>query len=152
MKTINYKTEFTTILKEISDKYTMVLATSAKNVVTARNITTILINDRIYFQTDSRMKKVKQIKNNPNVALCVENYQIQGKATLLGSWDENKKIMNAYRKIHESAYASYSKIKTQIVIEIEITEIKKWEFIDGVPYILLIDTIKKEAKRDKYEM
>lgn len=88
---MNYKTEFSNLLKEISDKYTMVLATSDENIVTARNITTMLINDRIYFQTDSRMEKVKQIIKNPHVALCVENIQILGKAKLLGSWNENKK-------------------------------------------------------------
>ncbi|MGD0806127.1 MAG: hypothetical protein ABSA10_01375 [Anaerolineales bacterium] len=148
----NFEKEYSQLMGELSSKYVMVLATSLNDIVTARNVTTIIYNNRIYFQTDSIMEKVKQIEKNPNIALCTENYQIQGKARSIGFWNDNPNIEEAYRKIHESAYQKYSGIKTEVIIEIEISRIKKWEYIEGKPFILDINATRKEARREEYKM
>jgi uncharacterized pyridoxamine 5'-phosphate oxidase family protein len=155
MITSKFQIELENICKEISDitkEQPMVFATSVKNIVSARNVTTILHNNKIYFQTDENMEKVNQIRENHNVALCVENYQIQGIAKIKGTWDENKEIGNEYRKVHETAYNKYSSIKTEVVIEVEITSIKKWEYVEGLPYILFLDIKNKSVKREKIEL
>ena len=64
--------------KELAEKKGMVLATCAENRVTARNMSVIFLDGKIYFQTDSKMEKARQIEANENVALCVDNFQIVG--------------------------------------------------------------------------
>lgn len=60
----------------LDDGKIMVLATSCHDLVTARNMSCIIIKNKIYFQTDKTFLKYKQIIENPNVALCVDNIQI----------------------------------------------------------------------------
>lgn len=54
----------------------MVLSTSLNDVVTSRMMSVVLINKKIYFQTDRTFRKYRQLKENPRVSLCVDNMQI----------------------------------------------------------------------------
>lgn len=54
----------------------MVLATSAGGHVTARSMSCICAGLRIAFQTSISSTKIRQIKENPMVALCMVNMQI----------------------------------------------------------------------------
>jgi len=154
MDTLNFQVEIEKICREISDitkEQPMAFATSVKDIVSVRNVTAVVHGHRIYFQTDERMEKVSQIKENDNVGLCVENYQIRGVAKIMGPWGRNKEIIMEYKKNHEAAYAKYSAVKTEVVVGVDILWIKKWEFIDGLSYILFLDNQNKSAKREKVD-
>jgi uncharacterized pyridoxamine 5'-phosphate oxidase family protein len=61
-----------------------VLATSKGDVVTAREIMTLSDGLKIKCFTGENSRKYKQIKANKNVALSINNLQIEGTATLTG--------------------------------------------------------------------
>lgn len=77
-----------------------VLATSYENKVTARNMSYVIINKKIYFQTDKTFLKHYQMVKNPNVALCVDNIQIEGVAKIKHHpfEDENKMFIDIFKK------------------------------------------------------
>lgn len=58
----------------------MTLATSMDNRVTARTMSFVVENERLYFQTDTSFTKFHQIKSNPLVAVCWNN--IHGDMTM----------------------------------------------------------------------
>ena len=62
---------------EILDKKKhIVLATCLNDEPTARTVSYIILDNKIYFQTDIKFDKCMQIEENNNVALCLNNYQI----------------------------------------------------------------------------
>lgn len=67
----------------LDKKKHIVLATSLNDEPTARTVSHIILDKKIYFQTDIKFDKCMQIEENNNVALCLENYQIEGTTKIL---------------------------------------------------------------------
>ena len=78
-----------------------------------------------------KLKRIKNIKGNPNVALLIDNYSedwtklafvmIQGKASIAGKTQGNMQLQEAYKKL-TAKYPQYQKIglgKVCIVIKPE---------------------------------
>lgn len=99
-----YIPEIKDALTKLKTKSIMVLATSLNDFVTARNMSVITVNDKIYCQTDKNMIKSIQINENPNVAYCIDNIQITGKAKIIGTWEDNKNILAEYKLKHNNSY------------------------------------------------
>lgn len=137
-------------LEILSNKNVMVLATTSQNKVTARNISVILIDTSIFFQTDQRMDKATQIELNENVALCIDNFQIIGKAKKIGKWENHADLKNKYCKIHNESYLNYGNLDFEIVYEVRITEIKIWEYRNGIPIIIYINIENNEIIEEEY--
>jgi len=147
-----YLHEIEKVLSALKQKPIMVLATSYMNKVTARNMSVIVIQDRVYCQTDSLMEKAKQITKNQNVAFCIDNYQIYGKANIKGTWAENEKILEVYKSVHGKSYDTYKDLNTEIVIETQINEIEIWEYRNAKPYLIRIDLNKNEYSCNEYKI
>jgi len=81
---MNFDTNLEELYEKLRATKTAVLATSANNRPTARMMSLIFIERKIYFQTDKNFIKVEQITQNPYVALCFDNVQIEGIAKALG--------------------------------------------------------------------
>jgi Pyridoxamine 5''-phosphate oxidase. len=139
-------------MNEISKNNIMVFATSSQNVVTARNMSIITDNNKIFFQTSTLMDKYQQIKENSNIALCVNNIQIQGTARDIGAWNENKELLKLYNQKHKSSFELYGNMRTQTVIEVTINTVKKWDYKDGKPYIYFIDFINETFEFREYDL
>ncbi len=72
-----------------------VLATSNKDgVVTASQM--CLVNDglTLYFQTDKSFEKIKNIKENPNVAINMGAFYFKGIANMVGHPSTNMAFIN----------------------------------------------------------
>lgn len=137
------------IFELLGDKKIMVLATSSDNRVTARNMSCVIIDDKIYFQTDKTFLKYEQMLNNPNVALCTDNIQIEGVAKIKKHlFDEENK---AFEKNYKSSYDNYSNLDNEIVVEVEPTLITLWKYEDGQPFREFLDISKKNAYREFYK-
>ena len=67
----------------LDKKKHIVLATCLNDEPTARTVSYIILDNKIYFQTDIKFDKCMQIEENNNVALCLDNYQIEGTAKIL---------------------------------------------------------------------
>jgi len=131
-----------------------VIATSADDRVTARTMGCINIGLKIYFQTDKNFTKCKQIEKNENVAICVSNIQIEGKA-VIGKHpldDCNKEFIELFKKKYPSSFDKYSRLKNNRVIEINPTFITLWKYIDGKPCRDFLHISHKKAEREYYNI
>lgn len=138
---INLKNEVFDILN--NNKH-IVLATSFENNVTVRTISYIMIKDELYFQTLSTYEKALQIKNNINVALCLDNLQMTGTAQILNSPSENNEFLQKYKQIHNNAYSKYSMLENEVVIKVKINKASLWKYENNSGHKIVIDLINKE--------
>jgi len=97
------------------------------------------INDGmdIYFQTSVDSLKIRQIKANKNVALCVGTYQIEGVAQILAHplSKENSSFAQAYKLKHPDSFELYSAYDDEVVVHISIHRVSQWKYIDGKPFV-----------------
>jgi len=126
-------------LSDLATRRHMVLATSEGGHVTARSMSVVVREDRIWFQTDARMEKARQMEANPCVALAVDGYQLEGRARLAGRWSELPAVLEDYLRFHRSSYLTYSVLDTERVYEVRLTKIKKWEYAGGQPVEKVLD-------------
>lgn len=104
----------------------MVLATSHKNRVTARSVSTIVYNNKVYFQVNKSSEKYGQISKNNNVAMTKGFLQLEGIANDVGPWSDNKQLCELYKSRHLSSYNVYGELDGQTVIEVVPTRLKLW--------------------------
>jgi uncharacterized pyridoxamine 5'-phosphate oxidase family protein len=92
---LSYDIELENIYKNIGKSKIMALATSSQDNPTVRLVSCIRYDNKIFFQTGTDLKKYEQIYRNKNVALCVDNIQIEGIAKIIGKTndEQNKEIM-----------------------------------------------------------
>lgn len=62
------------VFENLDSNTHIVLATSLNDEPTARTVSHIVLDNKIYFQTDINFDKCIQIEGNSNVALCLNNY------------------------------------------------------------------------------
>ena len=129
----------------------IVLATSYNDLVTARTISYVMINGKLYFQTLKTYEKVNQINHNNKVALCIDNLQIEGLAKIVGHPFDNKNniFLELYKEKHNSAYKKYSSLADEVVIEVTISKISRWTYVDNIGHKEIIDLISEEYKDEK---
>ena len=130
----------------------IVLATCLNDEPTARTVSHIILDNKIYFQTDIKFDKCMQIEENNNVALCLDNYQIEGTAKILEHPlnEKNERFLNKFKQVHENSFKEYSTLEDEVVIEINPIFIKIWKYIDNKPYIEYLNIIDKVAIRESY--
>lgn len=138
------------IFDEIETNGKVVLATCNNNQVAARTISVIVHDNKIYFQTDLRMDKAKEIEKNNNVAICIGSIQIKGTCKHIGKPAHIKWFVDKYKNKYPNAFALYSRLEYERVFEIEPTSAKVWTYIQGEPYIKVIDFEKKEYVCNRY--
>lgn len=149
--------DYTQVEKEIFDflgeNAFMVLATSLKDRVTARTVSCVIFDKKIYFQTDKSFLKYKQINENPKIALCLDNIQIEGTAYFKGHplLDKNSKFCYLYKKYFYNSYLNYSSQKDEIIIEVKPKHISIWKYEDEKAFRDYLNQDMKIAYRDYYK-
>ncbi|NHJ84421.1 MAG: pyridoxamine 5'-phosphate oxidase family protein [Asgard group archaeon] len=121
------------ILELMGTTSDIILATSLDDRVTARTVSFVNNDFDIYFLTWNHNKKVIQLNNNSNVALCLQNVQIEGEAENLG-WafgEKNTSIGELFiTKFSQNWWNAFSKIKEMIMIKIKPKSIVRFERIN----------------------
>ena len=142
------------LFKDLGEDKIMVLATSENDVITARSMSFIIYNYKFYFQTDLTMKKAEQIAANSRVAICYQNYQIEGICREIGRPldEENNFFAELYRKHYGGSYRKYSHKANERVYEVFPTKITVWDYEDGNPYRDCFDFRNKIYKREVYNI
>ncbi|WP_176718866.1 pyridoxamine 5'-phosphate oxidase family protein [Caloranaerobacter ferrireducens] len=149
--------EFDALKREFIDlvkiKKFMVLATSKDNRATARSVSCVVIDSKIYFQTDKTFLKYEQIKSNPNVALCADNFQIEGYAKIKGHpfVEENRNFIEVFKKVHNGSFNAYSHMENEVVIEVEPKFVTAWKYENGKPFREFLDFRNGRAYRKYYD-
>jgi general stress protein 26 len=131
----------------------LILATSANDRVTARSVSCVHKDLTVFFQTDKSFLKCRQITRNPNVALCADNMQIEGIAKIKGHpLDEaNKEFLELFKRDHRGSFERYSRIKNEIVIEVEPRLITLWKYEDARPIRDFLLVQEAKASREFYD-
>lgn len=150
---LNFERSKDEVMGLLKNNNVMVLATSSSDRVTARSVSCVVINSKIYFQTDKTFLKYEQIIKNPNAALCIDNIQIEGKAKIIGHPfnEENKTFIEEFKKVHNGSFIAYSHMENEVVIEIEPSLITIWKYEEGKPFRDFIDFTNKRAHREYYD-
>lgn len=145
-----FEEKFLKFVNEFGKAKTMVLATSYKDNVTARMVSVVFIKNKFYFQTDKNFRKYKQIIKNPNVSLCIDNIQIDGLCQEIGRPSEHQKFSAAYKTHFSGSYQKYTHLEIERLFEISPKYIKRWHYIDGVPFIESFDFETKNYNMEEY--
>jgi len=127
------------VIAVLESEKKIILATAANNRVTTRTMSHINDGMVIYFQTGKNYLKCQQIHSNPNVAISVDGYDIEGKATILGHPldEENTLFARLYKEKHPQYTAIWSTYPEEVVVKVEIEMVRKWRYIDGKPFIAI---------------
>ncbi len=67
---------------------------------------------------------------NPNVALCADNLQIEGIAGVRGHPldDNDKEFIELFKKEHDGSFEKYSHLRDEVVIEVEPKLVTLWKY------------------------
>jgi len=147
---INFNETKNKIFKDLENERHIVIATSSDDKVTARNISHIIVNDKIYFQTDKNFEKIEQIDKNEQVALCVNNIQIVGTAKVCGHpFDKsNEFFLIKFKNIHTKSFSLYSKMADEVVVEVSPIFVTLWEYEENKPLRIFVDFKKQTVVRE----
>ena len=126
---------FRSLWKAIGTHGIMILSTSAHDRVTSRAMSVVVIDGKFYCQTDERYLKCRQIKANPNVSLCVNNYSIEGECHIIGRPSENTFFIDKMKEHFPDAVSRWSETPTECVLEITPRLISSWIYEDNKPFI-----------------
>lgn len=130
----------------------MVLSTSFGDKVTSRMMSVILLEDAFYFQTDKNFRKYEQIKQNPHVAFCVDNIQIEGICTEVGTPADNSEFCSLYKKYFPNSFTMYSLLDSEVLFEVKPTFIQKWIYEENKPFVETWDFALQEYKKSEYKL
>ena len=131
-KELSYDAITEEVVKILDDAKDIVLATCLNDRVTARTVSFTNDGLEIYFMSWDHNKKIKQIKKNPKIALCLKNLQIEGRAEILGHLNEEKNanVVNIFKKKFSDIWIStFTRIKEMLAIKVTPTTIVKFENI-----------------------
>lgn len=127
--------EFQQLWRKIGSYGIMILSTCAENRVTSRAMSVVVIDGKFYCQTDERYLKCKQIKANPNVALSVNNFSIEGRCHIMGKPFENDFFINAMKEHYPDAVSRWSELPAEVLLEITPRLVSAWIYEENKPYI-----------------
>lgn len=124
---MEYEILFQKIIKLLSKTNYVVLATANKDgIVTASKMCVVSDGTILYFQTDYGFEKARNIRENPNVAVVVDNIYFKGQATIIGKSADNAYFVEKMKERHYRTYENYTNLPNQILIKVELTECRIW--------------------------
>ncbi len=143
--------QYRAFLDTFGEARIMVLSTSKNNHVTSRMMSIIHIDEAFYFQTDKNFRKYEQLKSNPNVALCIENIQIEGICEEIGRPTEYPAFCEQYQKHFANSYRRYTPLENERLFKITPQFIERWLYLEGIPFMETFDIEQQEYRLMQYE-
>lgn len=143
-------TEYEKFLFDFGKGRKMVLSTSENDIVSSRMMSVVLIDGIFYFQTDITFKKYRQLSSNRNVALCIDNIQIEGICEEIGHPLNNASFCDRFLECFKGSYDAYTSLKNERLFAVKPTYIERWIYKEGVPYIEIFDIKAQSYKTSKY--
>ena len=148
----NFEKEKEELFSKIGKTYNMVLSTSDEGNVSSRMVSLISYNEKFYITSMKNREydeKLKQMEENPNVALCADTMQIKGKAKILGSAsdEKNNEIMMEYKNILPASFERFASNPAAMLIEIVPVQCKWWKSVQTMDGVIIDFTGKKAVSR-----
>ena len=145
-----FNDKYNAFLIEFGQGRKMVFSTSENNRVSSRMMSVIQFDGIFYFQTDITMKKYRQIKANRNVALCIDNIQIEGICEEKGRPLDNSQFCDIYQKCFRGSFDAYSSLKNERLFVVKPLFVERWIYRNGVPCIETFDVENKQYNYKEY--
>lgn len=123
------------LFQSLGDHGFMVLSTCSNGNVSSRMVSVVILDGLFYFQTDCTMKKYQQLMDNPAVALCTDNVQIEGVCRDIGQPLEHQAFVERYDHCFHKSFLNYSGLHDERLLAVTPTFIQKWVYENGVPYV-----------------
>lgn len=128
----------------------MVLSTSENGRVSSRMMSVVQINGAFYFQTDRELRKYGQLISNSNVALCIDNIQIEGQCEELGHPLDNADFTEVFRQCFRGSFDAFTSLKNERLFIVRPTFIERWIYSDGIPYMETFDITAEKYSCERY--
>ncbi|HRU95896.1 MAG TPA: tyrosine-protein phosphatase [Ruminococcus sp.] len=148
--TDEFTEKFSAFLGDFGIGRTMVLSTSENDRVSSRMMSVVRIGEEFYFQTDTELRKYRQLITNNNAALCIDNIQIEGVCKEKGHPTDSADFCEVFRSCFRGSYDAYSKLENERLFVFRPTYIQRWIYKDGVPYIERFELSDRKYSIDKY--
>lgn len=154
-KELDYPKKKEEIIKflESKDNAIMVLATSHNDRVVARNVLIASNGLDLYFFTWGHSRKCIQIRENPRVALCKDDVQIEGVAEILGGLldEKNKEYADVLRNKFPDSVERWKYRPGMSIVRVRPTIIATaGGTIDDQIYLDYLDLENKTAYAEKW--
>ena len=130
-----FEKQLSRLWKLMGSHSVMVLSACAYNRVTSRPMSVVMIDGKFYCQTDINYLKCKQLSENPNAALSLKNFSIEGTCRIIGKPSEHELFMQAMKKHFPLAAKRWSSIPTECLLEITPTLVYLWDYELTKPYM-----------------
>lgn len=143
--------KYDAFLSDFGKGRTMVLSTSENDRVSSRMMSVVRIDGVFYFQTDITFNKYRQILSNHNVALCIDNIQIEGICEEMGHPLQNIHFCNVFRERFKGSYDAYTSLKNERLFAVKPMYAERWIYREGVPYIETFNVEAGEYQLIKYK-
>ncbi len=151
-KTPDYSVIINEVQNTFSENREIILATSYKDRVTSRTVSFVNKDLKIYFISWEHNKKIRQIANNPRVALTLLNIQIEGRAKVLGKPTDYQDVGDLFRaKFSDRWFDAFSQIPHMVLVEIEVEYLVKFENINRRFHLQNIDLVNKVVHQMRIE-
>lgn len=108
------------------NKFCVVATADKDGVVSTSTVSFVRQNLTLFFQTDKTFEKIKNISENPNVAISVGAYNFKGKAEILGAPSKFENFLTLMNKKHPETVKSYSFLPNEVVVKVDLTQVKIW--------------------------
>jgi nitroimidazol reductase NimA-like FMN-containing flavoprotein (pyridoxamine 5'-phosphate oxidase superfamily) len=131
----------------LREHHTIVLATSKDDEVTARTVSYATERLDFYILSWDHHEKIRQIKENPNVALARDNISIRGVAEILGKPlnEKSRTGAKAIQKKRPKEFEIFSRIPGMIMVKVTPSYIKSWVKVDNKLSIEHLDLENRRA-------
>lgn len=153
-KNLDFQTRRDELLKAFEATKEVVLSTCSANRVTSRVVSTACHEDKIYFLSWEHHVKCLQIRDNPQVAFCHANIQIEGNASILGnSLDrENIAYSEKYKVKQPGIFEAFTKFQGMVIVEVSITKIRSYVQENGEYCLDCLNFAEKKAYRENMKI
>lgn len=145
-----FQNNYQELLSEFGKGRKMVLSTAENDKVSSRMMSVVQIDGLFYFQTDMTLNKYRQIASNHNVALCIDNIQIEGVCAEIGHPLKNAAFCECFKECFKGSYDAYTSLENERLFVVKPTYIERWIYKEGIPHIETFDISSQIYKISEY--
>lgn len=147
----SFRDNYKNFLNEFGKGKHMVLSSSENDKVTSRMMSIVQSDGLFYFQTDKTFRKYTQLVSNPQIALCIDNIQIEGICEKIGHPMDNASFCRLYQECFNGSYERYSALNNERLFVVKPTYVERWLYIAGIPFVETFDVENQIHNLVKYE-
>ena len=146
MTDLDFKEYSDAVYAKINECTQCVFATCADNYVTTRIVCPLLLDGNIIISTGINSLKASQIKKNPNVAITLDHFNIEARATLYGHPSAYPGFQTEYNKKYPDLANIYESSPNDVLLVCEIKKVQLYSYVN-FPGKDIIDFEEEKAYR-----